>query len=99
LFSDNAEAAEIAYTRAELSQLDNQLNNKSLVSMEATDGGLVKQPVLQKLRALAVTLRDDRFWQAFKTIVKSFPELSSAVPKILGETRWNRWLLMIEEAF
>jgi hypothetical protein len=99
LFSDNTEAAEIAYTRAELSQLDNQLNNESLVSIEATDGGLVKQPVLQKLRALAVVLRDDRFWQAFKTILKSFPELPSAVPKIPGETRWNGWLLMIEEAF
>jgi hypothetical protein len=99
IFSDNAEAAGIAYTRAELSQLDNQLNNESLISIEATDGGLVKQPALQKLRALAVTLRDGRFWQAFKTIVKSFPELPSAVPKILGETCWNGWLLMIEEAF
>jgi hypothetical protein len=99
LFSDNAEAAEIAYTRAELSQLDNQLDNESLVNIEATNGGLVKQPVLQKLRALAVALRDDRFWQAFKTIAKSFPELPSAVPKIPGETRWNGWLLMIEEAF
>jgi hypothetical protein len=87
MFSDNDEAAEIAYTRAELSQLDNQLDNESLVSMEATDGGLVKQPALQKLRALAVTLRDDRFWQAFETIAKSFPELPSVVPKIPGETR------------
>lgn len=99
MFADNAEAAEIAYTRAELSQLDNQLDNESLVSMESTDSGLVKQPALQKLRALAVALRDDRFWQAFKTIAKSFPELTSAVPKIPGETRWNGWLLMIEEAF
>jgi hypothetical protein len=99
MFADNAEAAEIAYTRAELSQLDNQLDNESIVSMESTDSGLVKQPALQKLRALAVTLRDDRFWQAFKTIAKSFPELPSAVPKIPGETRWNGWLLMIEEAF
>jgi hypothetical protein len=68
MFADNAEAAEIAYTRAELSQLDNQLDNVSIVSMESTDSGLVKHPALQKFRALAVTLRDDRFWQAFKTI-------------------------------
>jgi hypothetical protein len=41
MFTNNAEAAEIAYTRAKLSQLDNQLDNKSLVSMESTDIGLV----------------------------------------------------------
>lgn len=96
MFADNAEAAEIAYTRAELSQLDNQLDNESLVSMESTNDGLVKQPALQKLKALAVALREDRFWQAFKTVARSFPELPSAVPKVPGETRW---LLMIEEAF
>jgi hypothetical protein len=61
MFADNAEAAEIAYTRAELSQSDNQLDNESLVSMESTDSGLIKQPALQKLRALAAALRDDRF--------------------------------------
>ena len=99
MFADNAEAAEIAYTRAELSQIDNQLDNESLVSMESTNDGLVKQPALQKLKALAVALRDDRLWQAFKTVAKSFPELPSTVPKIPGETRWNGWLLMIEEAF
>jgi hypothetical protein len=73
--------------------------NESLVSMESTNDGLVKQPALQKLKALAVALRDDRLWQAFKTVAKSFPELPSTVPKIPGETRWNGWLLMIEEAF
>lgn len=99
MFADNAEAAAIAYTRAELSQLDNRLENESIVSMDSTDSGLVKEPALRKLRALAVTLRDDRFWQAFETIAESFPELPSTVPKIPGETRWNGWLLMIEEAF
>lgn len=99
MFADNTEAAEIAYTRAELSQLDSQLDNESLVSMESTNNGLVKQPALQKLKALAVALRDDRFWQAFKTVARSFPELPSTVPKVPGETRWNGRLLMIEEAF
>jgi hypothetical protein len=99
IFADNVEAAKIAYTRAEISQLDNELDNESLISMESTNCGLVKQPALQKLKALAVAMRDDRFWQAFKTIVRSFPELPSTVPKVLGETRWNGWLLMIEEAF
>ncbi|KAL1581652.1 hypothetical protein WHR41_09645 [Cladosporium halotolerans] len=99
MFADNAEAAEIAYTRAELSQLDNQLDNESLFSMESTNDGLVKHPALQKLKALAVALREDRFWQAFKTVARGFPELPSTVPKVPGETRWNGWLLMIEEAF
>lgn len=99
MFADNAEAAEIAYTRAELSQLDSQLDDESLVGMESTNDGLIKQPALQKLKALAVALRDDRFWQAFKTVARGFPELPSTVPKVPGETRWNGWLLMIEEAF
>jgi hypothetical protein len=99
MFANDTEAAEIAYARAELSQLDNQLDNESLVSMEATENGLVRQPALQKLKALAIALRDDRFWQAFKSLARSFPELPSTVPKIPGETRWNGWLLMIEEAF
>jgi hypothetical protein len=98
-FADNVEATEIAYTRAEISQLDNELDNESLISMESTGCGLVKQPALQKLKALAVAMRDDRFWQAFKTIARSYPELPSTVPKVPGETRWNGWLLMIEEAF
>lgn len=74
MFAENTEAAETAYAHAQLSQLDNQLDNENLVSMEPTDSGLVKQPALQKLKALAVAMRDDRFWQAFKTIAKSFPE-------------------------
>jgi hypothetical protein len=99
MFADNAEAAEITYTRAELSQLDNQLNNESHVSMESTDMGLVQQRALLKLKALAVATRDNRFWQAFKSIAKSFPELPLTIPKVPGETRWNGWLLMIGEAF
>lgn len=99
MFADNAEAAEIAYTRAELSQLDNQLENEGLVGMKSTNDGLIKQLALQKPKALAVALQDNRFWQAFKTVARGFPELPSTVPKVLGETRWNRWLLMIEEAF
>jgi predicted enzyme involved in methoxymalonyl-ACP biosynthesis len=46
MFANDTEAAEIAYARAEISQLDNQLDNESLISMEATDNGLVKQPAL-----------------------------------------------------
>jgi hypothetical protein len=54
---------------------------------------------LQKLKALAVAVRDNRFWQAFKTIARSFPKLPSTIPKVSGEARWNGWLLMIEETF
>jgi len=61
MFANNAEAAEIAYTRAELSQLDNQLDNESLVSMESTDMGLIQQPALLNIKALAIAIRDDRF--------------------------------------
>ncbi|KAI1507615.1 hypothetical protein Ptr86124_013472, partial [Pyrenophora tritici-repentis] len=35
----------------------------------------------------------------FKTLAKGFPECPATIPKIPGETRWNGWLLMIEEAF
>jgi hypothetical protein len=43
--------------------------------------------------------RDDKFNQTSKRLVKGFPERPSTIPKIPGETRWNGWLLMIEEAF
>jgi hypothetical protein len=44
-------------------------------------------------------LRNDKFNQAFKRLAEGFPEWPSTIPKILGERRWNSWLLMIEEAF
>jgi hypothetical protein len=63
------------------------------------DSALAKHPALAKLHSLAVILRDDKFNQAFKRLAKGFPECPSTIPKIPGETRWNGWLLMIEEAF
>lgn len=87
--ADNAEAAEAAYEEATLLQLDSPSDNESFMSMEA-EGGLYKQPVLVKLKALAVMLRKPTYWQAFKNTAKAFTELPShAVPKILGDTRWN----------
>lgn len=96
MFSASAEAAEIAYQRAELSQLSDA---ESFVSTEIDERGLCKQPALQKLYKLVVGLRDPKWWQIYKDNARIFPEIgTTAVPKIPGETRWNGWLLMIEEA-
>jgi hypothetical protein len=99
MFATNKEAAELAYGRAKLSQLESNTTSYSGSNYDITDTALIKHPALAKLRSLAVILRDDKFNQAFKRLSKGFLECPTTIPKILGETRWNGWLLMIEEAF
>jgi hypothetical protein len=99
MFATNKEAAELAYGRAKLSQLESNTTSYSGSNYDITDTALTKHPALAKLRSLAVILRDDKFNQAFKRLSKGFPEYPITIPKIPGETRWNGWLLMIEEAF
>jgi hypothetical protein len=100
MFATNEEAAELAYERARISQLDsNGTESYSSSDYDVADTALANHPALTKLRSLAVILRDDKFNQAFKRLSKGFPECPATIPKIPGETRWNGWLLMIEEAF
>jgi hypothetical protein len=99
MFATNEEAAKLAYGRAELSQLEFDTTSYSGSNYDITDTALAKHPALAKLRSLAVILRDDKFNQAFKRLSKGFPECPTTISKIPGETRWNGWLLMIEEAF
>ncbi|KAF7448758.1 Dimer-Tnp-hAT domain containing protein [Pyrenophora tritici-repentis] len=102
MFATNEEAAELAYERARLSQLESDRDGTESYSgsnYNIAKTALVRHPALAKLRSFAVILRDDKFNQAFKTLAKGFPECPATIPKIPGETRWNGWLLMIEEAF
>jgi hypothetical protein len=100
MFATNEEAAELAYERAKLTQLDSDgTESYSGSEYNIADTALANHPALAKLRSLAVILRDDKFNQAFKQLSRSFPECPATIPKIPGETRWNGWLLMIEEAF
>jgi hypothetical protein len=100
MFATNEEAAELAYERVRLAQLESDgTESYSGSDYDVADDALVEHPALAKLRSLAVILRDDKFNQAFKRLAKGFPECPSAIPKIPGETRWNGWLLMIEETF
>jgi hypothetical protein len=99
MFATNEEAAELAYERAKLLQLESDTASYSRSNYDIADTALVKHPALTKLRSLAVILRDDEFNQAFKRLSKGFLECPATIPKIPGETRWNGWLLMIEEAF
>jgi hypothetical protein len=100
MFATNEEAAELAYERARISQLDSDgTESYSSSDFDVVDTALANHPALAKLRSLAVILRDDKFSQASKRLSKGFPECPATIPKIPGETRWNGWLLMIEEAF
>jgi hypothetical protein len=100
MFATNEEAAELAYKRAKLIQLDSDSTESySGSDYNIADTALANYPALAKLRSLAVILRDDKFNQAFKQLSRSFLECPATIPKIPGETRWNGWLLMIEEAF
>jgi hypothetical protein len=100
MFATNNEAAELAYERAKLTQLGSDgTESYSGSDYDIADTALANHPALAKLRSLAVILRDDKFNQAFKQLSRSFPECPATIPKIPGETRWNGWLLMIEEAF
>jgi hypothetical protein len=100
MFATNEEAAELAYERVRLAQLESDgTESYSGSDYDVADDALVEHPTLAKLRSLAVILHDDKFNQAFKRLAKGFPECPSAIPKIPSETRWNGWLLMIKEAF
>jgi hypothetical protein len=90
MFTTNEEAAELAYERVRISQLDsNGTESYSSSDYDVTDTALANHPALTKLRSLAVILRDDKFNQAFKRLSKGFPECPATIPKIPGETRWN----------
>jgi hypothetical protein len=99
MFATNEEVAGLAYGRAKLSQLEFDTASYSGSNYDITDTALTKHPALAKLRSIVVILRDNKFKQAFKRLPKGFPECPTTIPKIPGETRWNGWLLMIEEAF
>jgi hypothetical protein len=90
MFATNEEAAELAYERVRLAQLESDgTESYSGSDYDVADSALIKHPALAKLRSLAVILRDDKFNQAFKRLAKGFPECPSTIPKIPGETRWN----------
>lgn len=100
IFATNKEAAKLAYKRATLTQLDSEgTESYPSSNYDIADTALANHPALAKLRSLAVILQDDKFNQAFKQLSRSFLECPAAIPKILGETRQNSQLLMIEEAF
>jgi len=102
IFATNKEAAELAYKRAWLLQLESDRDGTESYSSsnyDIADTALARHPALAKLRSFAVILRDDKFSQAFKRLAKGFPECLATIPKIPGETRWNGWLLIIKEAF
>jgi hypothetical protein len=100
MFPTNKEAAKLAYERAKLTQLDSDgTESYSSSDYDIADTALANHSALAKLRSLAVILRDDKFNQAFKQLSGSFPGCPATILKILGETQWNGWLLMIEEAF
>jgi hypothetical protein len=85
MFATNEEAAELAYERARISQLDsNGTESYSGSNYNVADTALTNHPALTKLRSLAVILRDDKFDQAFKRLSKGFPECPATIPKSLA---------------
>jgi hypothetical protein len=82
IFATNEEVAELAYERVRLAQLESDgTEGYSGSDYDVTDSALVNHPVLAKLRSLAVTLRDDKFNQAFKRLAKGFPGCPSTIPQ------------------
>jgi hypothetical protein len=62
MFATNEEAAELAYERVRISQLDsNGTESYSSSNYDVTDTTLTNHPILTKLRSLTVILRDDKF--------------------------------------
>jgi hypothetical protein len=61
MFVTNEEAAELAYKRAKLLQLESDTASYSSSNYDITDTALIKHPALIKLRSLVVILRDDKF--------------------------------------
>jgi hypothetical protein len=62
MFATNKEAAELAYKRAKLTQLDsNSTESYSSSNYDIADTALANYPTLAKLCSLTVILRDDKF--------------------------------------
>jgi hypothetical protein len=62
MFATNEEAADLAYKRVKLTQLEsNGTESYSRSDYDVIDSALVKHPALAKLRSLAVILRNDKF--------------------------------------
>lgn len=89
MFAKDPEAVDIAAQRTA-----NTLSvEESIASLSQTqDQGWRRAPALQKLYDFAVDLRTLRYHGEFK-------RLAGKVIKIPGQTRWNGWYLMIQEAF
>lgn len=54
MFADNTEASEITYTRAEFPQLDKQLDNESLASMDLQIVALLNSRLCRNFKHLPV---------------------------------------------
>jgi len=89
MFSVDVEAAEIAYSRADLSQLNDSTDTASYSgsSYNIAEHALAKHLAASKLRNLAMALRDNKYYQAFKKLARGFLECPITVPKIPGKTR------------
>ena len=62
MFATDKEAAELAYERAKLTQLDpDGTESYSGSDYDIANTALAKHPALAKLRSLIVILRDNRF--------------------------------------
>jgi hypothetical protein len=74
MFSVDAEAAEIAYSRADLSQLNDDTDTATYSgsSYHIAEHTLAKHSAVSKLRSLAVALRDDKYNQALRSLLKAF---------------------------
>jgi hypothetical protein len=69
MFATNEEAAELAYERARLSQLESDRDGTESYSgsnYNIAETALVRHLALAKLRSFAVILRDDKFNQALR---------------------------------
>jgi hypothetical protein len=90
MFAEDQEAVEVATQRAANSD---QTIDDSIAALSKTEAqGWRKAGPLKKLYNLAVALRNLRLHNEFK-------KLANQLIKIPGETRWNGWFMMIEEAF
>ena len=64
MFATNKEAAELAYKRVRLSQLESDRDRTESYSgsnYDIVDSALVRHSALAKFRSLAVILQDDKF--------------------------------------
>ena len=62
MFATNEEAADLAYERAKLTQLDSDgTESYSGTNYDIANTALAKHPAIAKLRSLAVILRNEKF--------------------------------------